>query len=340
MTENLFAITASQNYINQALEEAREVDKELKILQNYGNGILLAATKMEKLQFNDAMLKKKPVFIRHISSFDMDVEIQTKGVAEIAKEVEKLPLKELSGKKVAVQIRKARGEYAFNPVDIKGEIDLLLTAQGAEAEIKEPQEIISLLLDENHCYIGLSAAKSNLSSWSGGMLHYRKEDADISRAKFKLMEAIEVFQLDLSGIRKALDLGAAPGGWTSVLLEKGVGVTAVDTGDMDPRLNKFKNYTYIKGNASELDLPKNSFDMLTSDISWNPKNTAQLVNHGADFLRDGGLAVVTVKLMGTKVRRIIKEVKEIYQEVFDITEAKQLFHNRDEITLVMRKRKS
>lgn len=340
MTENLFAITASQNYINQALEEAREVDKELKILQNYGNGIMLASTKMEKSEFNGALLRKKPIFIRHICSFDIHREIQDKGAAELAKEVEALNLKELSGKKVAVQIRKAQGEYYFNPIDVKGEIDQLLAEQGAEAEIKEPQEIISILLDENHCYMGLSPAQQNLSSWSGGMIHYRKEDADISRAKFKLMEAIEVFELDLSKVHKALDLGAAPGGWTSVLLEKGLAVTAVDTGDMDPRLNKFKNYTYIKGNASELDLPKNSFDMLTSDISWNPKNTAQLVNRAADFLRDGGLAVVTVKLMGTKVRRIIKEVKEIYQEVFDIMEAKQLFHNRDEITLIMSKRKA
>lgn len=338
MTEYLFALTASQNYINQALEEAREADKELKILQNYGNGILLAATKMEKAEFNDALLKKKPVFIRHICSFDLCIEIQDKGPEQLARHIEELELENLSGKKVAVQIRKARGEYSFNPIDVKEEIDKLLIEQGAAAEIKNPQQIISLLLDEDHCYMGISPAEKNLSTWSGGMLHYKKEEADISRAKFKLMEAIEVFQLELGQVHTALDLGAAPGGWTSVLLERGLRVTAVDTGDMDPRLNRFKGYTYIKGNASELELPKGSFDMLTSDISWNPKNTALLVNRAADFLKDGGLAVVTVKLMGTKVRRIIKEVKEIYQEVFDVTAAKQLFHNRDEITLVMRKR--
>jgi 23S rRNA (cytidine2498-2'-O)-methyltransferase len=195
-------------------------------------------------------------------------------------------------------------------------------------------------MNEDRWYMGISPAEKNLSTWLGGMLHYKKEEADISRAKFKLMEAMEVFRLELGQVQTALDLGAVPGGWTSVLLEQGLAVTAVDTGDMDPRLNRFKGYTYIKGNVSELELPKNSFDMLTSDISWNPKNTAQLVNRAADFLKDGGLAVVTVKLMGTKLRRMIKEVKEIYQEKFDIREAKQLFHNRDEITLVMGKRKA
>jgi 23S rRNA (cytidine2498-2'-O)-methyltransferase len=337
--ENIFAITASADYINQALDEAREVDKALKILQNYGNGILLAATSMQKEDFNTALLNKKPVFIRHVSAFDtigeVDDNMTTQDVANMImsyiNNVEK-------NSRIAVQIRKARGEYYFNPIDLKGEIDKILVEMGAEAEIKEPDYIISILLDGTSCYIGMSPSKLNLSSWSGGMIHYKKDDADISRAKFKLMEAISTFELDLSNIHNALDLGAAPGGWTSVLLEKKIAVTAVDTGDMDERLNKFKNYTFIKANASELELPEKNFDLLTSDISWNAKNTAALVNRASLFLKDGGYAIVTIKLMGDKVRRTIKEVKEIYQDVFDVMEAKQLFHNRDEITLLLRKR--
>jgi adenylyl- and sulfurtransferase ThiI len=138
MTEYLFALTASQNYMNQALEEAREADKELKILQNYGNGILLAATKLGKAEFNEALLKKKPVFIRHICSFEICIEMQDKGPEQLASHVEELELKEMSGKRIAVQTRKARGEYSFNPIDIKGEIDKLLIEQGAVEEIENP----------------------------------------------------------------------------------------------------------------------------------------------------------------------------------------------------------
>lgn len=339
MTENLFAITASANYINQALEEAREADKTLKILQNYGNGILLAATTMAKEAFNDAILNMKPVFIRHISAFDAIGEINDNMTTQ---EIAEMIMKSIShiekDNKVAVQIRKAKGEYYFNPIDLKGEIDKLLLELGAVAEIKEPDFIISVLLDGTSCYIGLSPSHRNISDWSGGMIHYKKDDADISRAKFKLMEALSVFDLDISNIKNALDLGAAPGGWSSVLLEKKIAVTAVDTGEMDERLNKYKNFTYIKANAAELELPENSFDLITSDVSWNAKNTAVMVNKAASFLKSGGYAIVTVKLMSDKVRRTIKEVKEIYQEVFDVEAVKQLFHNRDEVTLLLRKR--
>jgi 23S rRNA (cytidine2498-2'-O)-methyltransferase len=339
MTENFFSITANVNYINQALEEAREVDKALKIVQNYGNGILLSATSMTKEEFNTTLVHKKPVFIRHISAFDAIGEINDNMTTQ---DVANMVMSYISNiekdSKIAVQIRKARGEYYFNPIDLKGEIDKILVELGAEAEIKEPDYIISILLDEANCYIGMSPSELNLSSWSGGMVHYKKEDADISRAKYKLMEALDTFELNLSDIHSALDLGAAPGGWTSVLLEKKIAVTAVDTGDMDIRLNKYQNYTYIKANASEIELPEQSFDLLTSDVSWNAKNTAVLVNRASKFLKDGGYAIVTVKLMGDKVRRTIREVKEIYQEIFDVMATKQLFHNRDEITLLLRKR--
>lgn len=338
-TENLFAITASINYINQALEEAREVDKELKILQNYDTGILLTATSMSKEAFTTALLNNKPVFIRHISSFDSVGEInESMTTQDIANMIMKHNTEIEKDSKVAVQIRKVRGEYYFNPIDLKGEVDKLLVEIGAVAEIKEPDYIISVLLDGANCYMGISDSKLNVSTWSGGMIHYKKDDVDISRAKYKLIEAINTFKLDLSNVHTALDLGAAPGGWTSVLLEKEIAVTAVDIGNMDVRLNKYKNYTNIKGNISGLDLPEQSFDLLTADISLNSKSTATMINKASRFLKNNGYAIVTVKLMGDKVRRSIKEVKEIYQEVFEIEGVKQLFHNRDEITMLLKKR--
>lgn len=339
MDSNIFVVTSSANYVNQALEEAREADKELKVLKNYNNGMLLVSTQLPKEKYNTAIVDKRPVFIRHISAFDTEIDLNEQSrltdIADLAKGYCDTIIK---GSKVAVQVRKASGEFGFNPLDIKTEIDGMLTQWGAEPEIKNPEYIISVLLDEDKCYVGMSESSMNLSSWSGGMVHYKKDESDISRAKFKLMEAINVFGIDMSKVHNALDLGAAPGGWTSVLLEYDVAVTAVDTGDMDPRLNKHKKYTFIKANASEIELPEESFDMLTSDISWNAKNTAVMVNRASRFLKKDGYSVVTVKLMSTKVRRTIKEVKEIYQEIFDVKAAKQLFHNRDEITLLLQKR--
>ena len=63
-----------------------------------------------------------------------------------------------------------------------------------------------------------------------------KEEDQISRAKFKLLEAEQRFGIDFSVARKAIDIGAAPGGWTSLLLERGLKVTAIDPAAMNPRL--------------------------------------------------------------------------------------------------------
>jgi 23S rRNA (cytidine2498-2'-O)-methyltransferase len=204
--------------------------------------------------------------------------------------------------------------------------------------IKDPDKVISILITNDKCFIGISDVGSNLSSWNGGMIHYKKDDNDVSRAKFKLMEAIYVFEIDMFSIHNAIDLGAAPGGWTSVLLEHDITVTAVDTGDMDQSLLENKNLTFIKENVSDIALEDDTYDMLTSDISWSPINTAKMALKCSHSLKKGGIAVVTVKLMNNKIGKTIKDVKNIYSEIYDIIQVKQLFHNRDEVTIYMKKR--
>ena len=57
-----------------------------------------------------------------------------------------------------------------------------------------------------------------------------------SRAAFKLIELDEKYGL-LKGVRNAVDLGAAPGGWTQVLVQKlkpGARIIAVDIAEFEP----------------------------------------------------------------------------------------------------------
>ena len=56
----------------------------------------------------------------------------------------------------------------------------------------------------------------------------------VSRARHKLQEAIDTFRIPVSGATQVLDLGAAPGGWTAVLVEAGASVVAVDPGALSP----------------------------------------------------------------------------------------------------------
>ncbi|HWR62631.1 MAG TPA: SAM-dependent methyltransferase [Clostridia bacterium] len=336
MGRAIFVVTAAAQYLNQGLSELQEADGSVRAVKLPGNGIAVIETEQDKAGFIENLKKKKPVFIRHMNSVDfiLDAEGEPDGMAERIRGYGK----RLSGKRTAVQVRKCTGDKDFEPIDAKSAADAVLIELGAVPEIKEPERIISVLYCDGKCYIGLGTPEENISAWSGGMMHFRKSVEDISRARYKLMEAMKVFDIDMEGLSSALDLGAAPGGWTSVLLEHGLKVTAVDTGDMDERLYRYSGLRYIKANAAELDLEKESFDMLTSDMSWNPKNTARIIAGASQYLKAGGVAVVTLKLMGDKVRRTVREVLAIYEELFEVLGVRQLFHNRDEVTVYLRKK--
>ena len=339
--KNFYIATLSQNYLSQALNELKAVDLKSKIVENFSNGILIVEPTIGKKEFGEAIVELQPIFIKHINAIDFMVgisEISDKDAAENVLSQYKGLI--LPGEKVAVQVRKGNGEFALSPFEYKTVIDsALVETLEAISEIKEPEKIISVFLNNDAAYVGLGTPQDNMSKWSGGMVHYKKEDTDISRAKYKLMEAIQVFGIDMSKIKTAIDLGAAPGGWTSVLLEYGIKVLAVDTGDMHESLRKDPNFSFAKINVADLSIANGSFDLLTSDVSWNPINTAKMLIDKLEILNEGGIAVVTIKLMTDKVLKTINEVKKIYGTAFDIIAAKQLFHNRDEITLYMKKKK-
>ncbi|MNN98271.1 hypothetical protein D3C81_2176210 [compost metagenome] len=71
-------------------------------------------------------------------------------------------------------------------------------------------------------------------------------------------------------------------------------------------------------------------------MSWSPKLMAKLVTGLLHSLSPGGTAIVTVKLMHKKPLAVIKEIIAMFEGGrMQIQRAKQLFHNRDEITLYM-----
>ena len=66
--------------------------------------------------------------------------------------------------------------------------------------------IISLLYTTDKGYMGISTAEENLSSWPGGAHRFAQKPEQISRAEFKLLEALDVFGVILPSQGHALDL--------------------------------------------------------------------------------------------------------------------------------------
>ncbi len=92
-----------------------------------------------------------------------------------------------------------------------------------------------------------------------------------SQGARKLLEAIKVFEIDVSG-KSTIDLGCSNGGFCDVLLRNGAkSVLGIDVGDcaLPDNLLSDKRLSFLKANARELPESLNkTADIVTGDLSF------------------------------------------------------------------------
>lgn len=327
-------VTASEEFLSTAMEEVLRSFPQLT-QEVLGPGVfwLHAGDQLEQVQ--DRLISTPPIFVRHIHGargwpVSSEQGLFASIIEHLTVDLAKVPV----GAKVAVQARALNTHLNWQGRDLKAACDQLLEERCYQPVIKDPQWVISVTQAKDRVFYGLDRAERNLSDWTGGMIHFRKDEGDISRAKFKLLEAIVRFNLSLPAGGRALDLGAAPGGWTQELLSRGLQVLAVDTGELDPRLAGVPGLKFLQANVKHLRLsPQDQFDLITCDMSWDPIFTAKLVNGLVGHLRSGGQVIMTVKLMGKKPLPVIERVLNLLDKRLRVSHAQHLWHNRQEITL-------
>jgi len=153
-----------------------------------------------------------------------------------------------------------------------------------------------------------------------------------SRAFKKLREAIEVFSLNPQRGETAVDLGASPGGWTYVLRELGLSVTAIDRSPLAPTLMRDKKVSWLAGNALTW-APPSAVDWLVCDVITTPENTSSLLRTWVSKRLCKNFCV-TVKFKGTPAVETLLTLAAFLRENTASFDARQLTHNKNEITLV------
>lgn len=163
-----------------------------------------------------------------------------------------------------------------------------------------------------------------------------------SRSTLKLEEAWQVF-IDserwenlLAGGQSAVDLGAAPGGWTWQLVQRGMYVEAIDNGPMDEALMDTGQVTHWREDAFSW-RPRKRVDWLVCDIVDRPGRVVELIGDWieADAFRH---AIFNLKLPMKKRW----ESWELYRDQLQAKlveaghpgriRARHLYHDREEIT--------
>ncbi len=182
--------------------------------------------------------------------------------------------------------------------------------------------------------------QNNASPWLMGIPRLKFPRGAPSRSTLKLDEAFQVFvhqpDYELRPAMTAVDLGAAPGGWTWQLVHRHIRTVAVDNGPLDPVLLESGIVEHLRVDGFRYRPPK-PVDWLVCDIVEQPARIAALV---AEWLWQGWCqqAIFNLKLPMKKRYESVLECRALIEErlakhqVPARIEFRQLYHDRAEIT--------
>ena len=208
--------------------------------------------------------------------------------------------------------------------DIEVQVGTLLEQQGYPVNLKQPGCVVYIHLIARKVYVGKMKSSMQRALVSKGNR--------LNRAQLKLREALTAFRIPLHKIKTALDIGAAPGGFTKELIAHNIKVTAIDPADLDISLRNDKNVAHLKIKAEEFSSTI-LYDLLVNDMNIHPKDSAKILLALSAYLKKGGYCLMTIKCPTKNVFYYIKEVKKILKPSFSQFAFKHLPHNRMEITM-------
>jgi hypothetical protein len=158
-----------------------------------------------------------------------------------------------------------------------------------------------------------------------------------SSAYRKLIEALSCIGITTIPYGStAIDLGASPGGWTSVLRKLGFKVIAVDRAPLHQTTRRDEDVTYISGDAFAY-LPPTTTPVLlmVSDIVAYPERVVDLLNKWCS-LKLATTLIVTMKFKGdTPAWDELRKCKEVADQNGYSFRAKHFFNNKNEVTLML-----
>lgn len=197
--------------------------------------------------------------------------------------------------------------------------------------------------DSTTAYAGISQP-GNSSNWPMGIPRLRMPREAPSRSTLKLAEALlemlnEQERAQLRPGRRAVDLGASPGGWTWQLANRGMKVTAVDNGPMDSALMESGLVEHLRADGFTF-RPRHPVDWLVCDMVDKPARVVDLI---ARWFERGDCrgAIFNLKLPMKRRFEEIQLARAVLQERLSRLEgawrivARQLYHDREEITLAV-----
>lgn len=204
-----------------------------------------------------------------------------------------------------------------------------------------------MMVNAAHALFGYSYSY-NQTPYVGGIVRLRMPKDGPSRSTLKLDEAFAVFvpedeqEKRIQAGMKAVDLGAAPGGWTYQLVRRGMMVQAIDNGPMADSLMETGQVQHIQEDGFKFRPKRRNINWLVCDMVEKPARVGELMT---DWLLEGYCqeAIFNLKLPMRQRYAAVKEYLEQITEQLQLEgtkpfeiQAKHLYHDREEITVHLR----
>lgn len=194
-------------------------------------------------------------------------------------------------------------------------------------------------LSSTHVCLGFSDP-TNAAPWPMGFPRLKRPPRAPSRSGLKLDEAFLSFLSPaelterLQPGMQAVDLGAAPGGWSWQLVRRGLWVTAIDNGPLAPELLATGRVRHLQVDGFRYRPPR-QVDWLVCDIVEQPERIARLMAHWfvQGWCRN---AIFNLKL---PMRKRYEEVQRCRAIILDQLpprayrlRLRHLYHDREEVS--------
>lgn len=283
------------------------------------------------------------VFLQHIHPFLCRVEI-TGEASDFSRFLNMLQgVAARTDKKDAIvcQCRiVARRMLAYSNGELTDTLTSFLEQEGYTVSVQEAETVISLTVFDQFAYMGISGAEDNVSRRAGGILFYSQSEDMVCRAEWKIEEAFGVFGMRAAEGMRALDLGAAPGGWTHYLSKRGISVDAVDPAALDEAVAARPNVRHFRMTAQEFARShgEGAYDLIVNDMKMDTNQSMDILCEMSSLLKRDGECLMTLKLPRQGVQKRINVARMVLGRRFETVRIRQLYYNRSEVTAYMKTR--
>lgn len=201
-------------------------------------------------------------------------------------------------------------------------------------------------LDAATVLLGISDPRTS-SPWPMGIPRLKAPSGAPSRSGLKLIEALHYFigeqalPTRMRAGRVAIDLGAAPGGWSKVLSSRGVRVVAVDNGPIAAEVLATQLVEHRRADAFRY-RPERPVDWMVCDVVAAPARVAALA---AQWIARGWCreTIFNLKLPNAQRWQEILRCRTVVENTLAQVSGrhelriKHLYHDREEVTAHLRR---